>query len=70
MEDGTFASRLAASFVEKEKASDAMIPEYKGMARRGIAWWGRSISENTTVPVTYESDVRRFLDIFGIEPYS
>ena len=70
MEDGTFTSRLAASFVENENASDAMIPEYKGMARRGIAWWGRSISENTTVPVTGESEIRRFLDIFGIKPYS
>ena len=51
-EDGNYSSRLAASFVENETSSDAMIPRYHEMARRGIAWWGELIRENTTVPVT------------------
>lgn len=68
--DGTYSSRLAASFVENETSTDAMIPEYKGMARRGIAWWGDTIRENTTIPVTDGKYISQFLDIFGIQPYS
>lgn len=67
--NGKYSSRLAASFVENETSADAMIPEYKGMTRRGIAWWGENIRENTTVPVTDEDYIRKFLDIFGIAPY-
>lgn len=68
--DGKYSSRLAASYVENETAPDAMIPDYKGKARRGIAWWGETIRENTTVPVTDEQYINQFLDIFGIEPYT
>ncbi len=68
--NGKYSSRLAASFVENETNPDAMIPEYKGMTRRGIAWWGKTIRENTTVPVTDESYIDKFLDIFGIAPYT
>ena len=67
--NGKYSSRLAASYVENETSPDAMIPEYKGMTRRGIAWWGDTIRENTTVPVTDEKYIEQFLDIFGIEPY-
>ena len=41
--NGKYSSRLAASYVENETSPDAMIPEYKGMTRRGIAWWGETI---------------------------
>lgn len=69
--DGSYESRLAASFVEDEKGKDAMIPVYNGMPKRGIAWWGESTTkENDTVPVTDEKYIREFLDIFGISPYS
>ena len=68
--EGNYSSRLAASFVENETRSDAMIPEYKGMTRRGIAWWGNEIRENTTVPVTDEAYIDKFLSIFGIKPYT
>lgn len=68
--DGKYSSRLAASFVENETSSNAMIPEYHEMARRGIAWWGKTIRENTTVPVTDEAYINDFLAIFGIQPYS
>lgn len=69
-EDGKYSSRLAASFVENEMNENAMIPEYKGMSRRGIAWWGANIRENTTVPITDENYINKFLDIFGIKPYT
>lgn len=68
--NGKYSSRLAASFVENETSPIAMIPEYKGLTRRGIAWWGETIRENTTVPVTDEKYIERFLDIFGIKPYT
>ncbi len=68
--NGKYSSRLAASFVEDETSANAMLPEYKGMARRGIAWWGENIRENTTVPVTDENYINKFLGIFGISPYT
>lgn len=68
--NGKYSSRLAASFVENETSPNAMIPEYKGLTRRGIAWWGETIRENTTVPVTDEMYIKQFLDIFGIKPYT
>ena len=69
-EDGSYSSRLAASLVENESDKDAMIPRYKGMAKRGIAWWGEQVKENATVPVTDESYIENFLGIFGISPYT
>lgn len=69
-ENGKYSSRLAASFVENETSNNAMIPEYKGMTRRGIAWWGETVRENTTVPVTDEAYINQFLNIFGITPYT
>lgn len=68
-ENGIYSSRLAASYVEDETNPNAMLPEYKGMTRRGIAWWGDRIRENTTVPVTNEEYIVQFLDIFGVKPY-
>ena len=68
--NGKYSSRLAASFVENETSKDAMIPDYNGMTPRGIAWWGNEIRENTTIPVTDENYINKFLGIFGITPYS
>lgn len=68
--DGKYSSRLAASFVENETSTNAIIPEYKGMTRRGIAWWGKTVRENTTVPITDENYINKFLSIFGINPYT
>lgn len=68
-ENGEYESRLAASFVENETDPNAMIPVYKGMSKRGIAWWGHAVDENVTQPVTDESYIREFLDIFGINTY-
>lgn len=67
--DGSYASRLAASFVENETAPDAMIPVYNDQAKRGIAWWGTLTGENVTQPVTEENYITDFLKIFGIAQY-
>ena len=68
-DDGSYESRLAASYVENETSPDAMIPVYKNMSKRGIAWWGETIEENVTQPVTDEEYIASFLRIFGIEQY-
>ncbi len=68
-ENGSYESRLAASYVEDETSEHAMIPVYKDQAKRGIAWWGREVEENTTQPITEVEYINSFLDIFGIEPY-
>lgn len=70
MSDGSYQSRLAASLVEKETHSSAMIPVYKDQAKRGIAWWGELVDENVTQPITDETYISKFLEIFGIEVYS
>ena len=67
--DGEYASRLAVSLVEDETSPDAVIPLYKGQAKRGIAWWGREVDENVTEPITNEEYIRNFLNIFNILPY-
>ncbi len=69
-EDGTYESRLAASYVENETSPDAMIPVYKNMSKRGIAWWGEAVDENVTQPVTDSEYVDSFLSIFGIDQYT
>ncbi len=69
-DDGTYESRLAASYVENETLPDAMIPVYKGMSKRGIAWWGKEIDNNSTQPITDENYINKFLEIFRVDPYS
>lgn len=66
---GKYASRLAASYVEDETKSDAMIPIYQDQAKRGIAWWGESVGENITQAITDEKTIADFLKIFDINPY-
>lgn len=68
-ENGAFESRLAASYVEDENSEKAMIPVYKDLSKRGIAWWGEQIEENKTQPITDEMYIEEFLDIFGVRPY-
>ncbi|CAH2763181.1 Uncharacterised protein [Erysipelothrix amsterdamensis] len=67
--DGFFEERLAINMVEDETSSTSIIPGYKESKRLGIAWWGKEISENTTVPVTDRDEIHDFLKIFGMKPY-
>lgn len=68
-ENGAYSSRLAVTLVENEKSQNSMIPSYKGMSRRGIAWWGEETGENRTQPLTDEAQIQRILTCFNIEPY-
>jgi hypothetical protein len=62
-------SRLVASLVEDEKSSNALIPRYKGLPKYGIAWWGKKLRENKSLPITDEDYIREFLTIFGIPEF-
>lgn len=65
-----FESRLAVTHVEDENNEiDRIIPAAGGKKRRGIAWWGQSVAENETIPLTDENEIREILDVFKIEPY-
>lgn len=68
-EQGNYESRLAVSLVEDEKDNNSMIPSYKGKLKRGIAWWGQSIGENKTMPLTDEVEIYDILKVFNISPY-
>lgn len=68
-EKGDYESRLAASLVENEMDKESLIPVLHGKSKRGIAWWGESIGDNKTRPITDENYICKVLQIFGIEPY-
>lgn len=69
--DGTYQSRMAATFVENEHAKDSILEGYKGKSKCGIAWWGQAVPgvENQTIPLTDENEIQEILDVFGIERY-
>ena len=66
----TYESRLAACLVEDETRDDALIPQTLGV-KRGIAWWGKrdGVGSDVTVPVDNESEIKKILSVFSIEPY-
>lgn len=66
---GEYESRLAATLVENEQRQDSLIPKYMGKTKRGIAWWGEKVGDNTTIPITDESEINRILSVFSISPY-
>lgn len=68
-EEGEFRSRLAATLVEDEKATNTILPRNDRDLNSGIAWWGHEIGENSTEPLTDENEIRRILAIFGLVPY-
>lgn len=69
-ENNEYESRLAVSMIEDENSVDSIIPSINGKIKRGIAWWGESIGENKTRPITNETEIEEILDIFNIRPYS
>lgn len=67
----TYGSRLAVALVQDEKADvHQLLSNEKCPA--GIAWWGKRYSPDSclTGPETDEEYIKKFLTIFGIEPYS
>ena len=68
-EYGKYESRFAATLIEDENSNTSMIPTYQNKNKRGIAWWGQKILENTTCPMTDENEIKPILDVFGMSPY-
>jgi hypothetical protein len=69
LENGDYQSRMAACLVEDESRADALIPNKDGGLKRGIAWWGESHSEDSTRPLTNETEINEILSDFNVEPY-
>lgn len=64
LETGKYESRLVACFVEDETSKDSMIPEYLNRNKRGIAWWGKKIEENKTIPITDDGEIKKIIQNF------
>lgn len=64
-----YESRLAACLMEDEKSPNAIIPLYEGRTRSGIAWFGKELRANKTIPIGDEEYIRDFLSIFNLSPY-
>lgn len=69
LDDGTYALRMAASLVEDENDAEALINEETSSLRRGIAWWGKGIDKDTTIPLTDKDEINKILKILNIEPF-
>lgn len=68
-QDGRYIERMAACMVEDETKPDAIIPS-NGKLKRGIAWWGKALDKNHTVPLEDDPEIKEILRIFDITPYS
>ena len=68
-QDEQYVERMAACMVEDETKPSAILPS-KGKLKRGIAWWGKAIDKNHTVPLEDSPEITEILDIFGATPYS
>ncbi|SIT87324.1 hypothetical protein [Edaphobacillus lindanitolerans] len=69
-EDGTYEHRLAATMVENEEEEHSIIPPAGDLPKRGIAWWGSDAGDGSTLPITNGDEIKKVLDIFGIELFS
>lgn len=67
-QDNKYIERMAACMVEDETKKDAIIPP-NGKLKRGIAWWGKSIDKNHTIPLENDPEIEEILNIFGIKKY-
>lgn len=68
-ENGNYSSRLAACLVEDERKSDALIHSTDGKPQRGIAWWGEKADNESTMPLTDNSEIGRLLNVLNIKPF-
>lgn len=69
IESGSYEERLAAVMVENEEKEDVLIPSYHNKLSTGVAWWGKKIEENKTIPITDKYYIHQLLEVFGIQPY-
>lgn len=67
LENGRYASRLAACLVEDESREDALLKQFEN--NRGIAWWGQEAPGGTTMPLTEEREILEILEVLGCKPF-
>ena len=76
LDNGNYEERLAACMMERNSETP-IIPLYSDPddpdsdnTPLGIALWGRLQRRNTTLPCIDQNEIRSFLEIFNIEPYT
>lgn len=67
--DGTYENRLAATLVENEESDEAIIPK-EGAWSRGIAWWGETVNDSSTIPINNDSEIAQILKALSTELYT
>ncbi len=68
--NGEYEARLCAVMCENEQSKHAILPPYDNNNNKsGIAWWGEIDDDKNTFPITDETLIRNFLDIFEIVPF-
>lgn len=71
-EDGSFSSRMAGTLIENETQENSLIRSAglkDGNVSAGIAWWGGTDEDGSSMPVTDEKEIRQILSVFAIPPY-
>ena len=67
---GGYESRLILTLIENEETADALLKNERNNSA-GRAWWGeRKTGSNDLYPITDESLIYIFLDVFGLKPFS
>ncbi len=73
LEDGSYASRMAAALIEDNSKTDSLLrmsEQKNGNLFCGVAWWGKADKDfDDTMPITDEDEIGQILDIFDIPPY-
>lgn len=65
--DNGYEERLIASLIEDPNSSDKLLES----SNRGIAWWGKYEKDSGMLfPITDSNEIRKFLEIFGLSPYT
>lgn len=68
-ETRSYESRLAGCLIEDERSRHALLPTNENGMSSGIAWWGDITEEGNAKPVTDETVINDFLNIFKIVPF-
>lgn len=67
--DGSYEERLAATLIEDESKADGLMQD-EGKWKRGIAWWGQALDENSTIPITDPLEIETILSTMEIQRFS
>lgn len=68
IENGEYESRLAACLIEDETKENTLLPDTKNI-KRGIAWWGKAHTKDSTRPITDQEKIKEILNNFNVKEY-